>query len=906
MKTRLTNVVLFLFMSVGIAQAQESTVSSNAIYAEKIYLQTDAPLYVADERLWFTSTVIGADRKPSENSGVLHVDLIDVRGKILRSRKLKLDKGRAHGFFDLNDYNPGPYRLRAYTHWNRNFGPGFYATRPFKIQGDDSELPSLEPITDIYLTELPSGELSLSGRISDYIADSLTTERLSVEIETATSKNTLTVFPGPRGYVFNDRLPAGEPMATLMFTAADKTRYEVPIVLNADHVYLNFYPEGGELVNGIRSRVGFRATDVMGRPIAVQGLVANKDGDELVNFQSNEEGMGSFFLTPDGSQLTARLTSNKQDDTTYELPGVTDNGNVLHVEQRKDGFWVSVEGRGTNDTFSVELSSKGQKYFELAGKLTDGRFATRLDPTRLPEGVIELKLLDTNKNRLASRLVFNQNQNDRLRVNLSTSKASAKQRDRTDLQVNVTDAGGNAVRATGNLYVINKEQLGAYYQKEEGFVSRLLLTADLRSTLYNPGAYFENGQARYEKIDHLLLTTPPDDYLYAIEIGEITKMPEKGISVSGKVTGKLSKKRGKAGVDLVMMTFGNESNVFEQKTDEQGHFNFVLDDEYGEYIKLLFQSNRHGEKANLNVVLDNYEAPEVGVDVSQLMTQPDTIITRLAKKNQERKQIRDAFNFQNQVTDLGEFVVEEYRMTPVRQKMRRRFGEPVRIVSHDELMAARQEWSNGLYSILRYNIEEIIISNSVCLGARLDFASVRGCDGTIIMVDGQVVQNHDYQFLPYMNPEDIMSVEILRNPPRFNQAYFEKEPLAYITPQIGAIIAIYTISGQGIWRSMKKSGLKEQQVSVLSAPGLYEGPVYTQLTRQDWVIPDYRAMIHWEPVIDTDVEGFFNTSFYNADVPGDMLVVVELVSEDGRVGYAELDYKVTNKRRPVNAKADDE
>ena len=903
MKTKLTIVVLFLLMSVGIVQGQESTISSNAIYAEKIYLQTDAPLYLAEDRLWFTSTVLGADRTPSKISGLLHVDLMDVKGKILKSRKLKLAEGRAHGFFDLLGYAPGPYRLRAYTHWNRNFGAGFYATRQFDIQTEDAAVASLAPITDIYLTALPSGERSLSGRISDYIADSLTVEKLSVEMETASSKNTLTVFPGPSGFVFNDRLPAGEPMATVSFMAEDKTKYEVPVMLDPDYVDLQFYPEGGVLVNGIRSRVGFRATDAMGRPKVVKGQVVDNEGKTVVAFQSNQQGMGSFFLTPDESELKAQLSQGEDDPVLFDLPKAKNDDHVLYTEQREDGFWVSVEGKNEGEALTLELSSKGQKYFGLAGKLVDGRFVTRLDRSQLPDGIIELKLLDAEQNRLATRLVFHQNPSDALNVSVTTNRPKANQRDRTDLELTVTDAAGNAVSTTGNLYVINKEQLGDYYHKDESIVSRLLLTSELKSAPQNPGVYFDKGKANKEEIDHLLLTTNYTDYLYSMEIGELTMMPEKGLSVTGKVTGKLNKKRGKARVDLMLMTFGSETNVYNQKTDDEGRFGFQLDDEYGEYMKLLFQSKRRGEKSDLKVMIDDYEAPEASLDVNQLMLEPDTIITRLARKNQERKQIRDAFGFSERVTDLGEVVVEDYLRSPQRQKMMRWFGKPTLSIPRDELLAMNQKWSSGLYSIFRHNIREIrIVQRTDSLGAVIDVAEVPGADVTIIMVDGLPVHPFNYPFLPNLNPNDIQAVDFTRDPPGLSRVYFEIYPQESILPETSAMISIYTVSGTGIWGGMKPKGMNEARIGVLSPSGVYTGREYQQLTQQDWVIPDYRAMIHWDPVFNTDKEGQYKTSFYNADIPGDMLVVVEVVSENGQVGYAELSYEVLNQRRRVNAR----
>ena len=53
-----------------------------------------------------------------------------------------------------------------------------------------------------------------------------------------------------------------------------------------------------------------------------------------------------------------------------------------------------------------------------------------------------------------------------------------------------------------------------------------------------------------------------------------------------------------------------------------------------------------------------------------------------------------------------------------------------------------------------------------------------------------------------------------------------------------------------------------------------------------------RALIHWEPIVRVDSSGRVSATFYNADTPGEMEVVVEAISEDGKIGYQELIYNV--------------
>jgi hypothetical protein len=53
-----------------------------------------------------------------------------------------------------------------------------------------------------------------------------------------------------------------------------------------------------------------------------------------------------------------------------------------------------------------------------------------------------------------------------------------------------------------------------------------------------------------------------------------------------------------------------------------------------------------------------------------------------------------------------------------------------------------------------------------------------------------------------------------------------------------------------------------------------------------------RAPIFWEPRLIVDTYGKASATFYNADIIGEMQVVVEAISEDGKIGYHEICYTV--------------
>jgi TonB-dependent SusC/RagA subfamily outer membrane receptor len=98
---------------------------------EKIHVQLDRPWYLAGDTVWMKVYVVDANNKPSVNSQVCFVDLIDAQKRIVKSLHLPMDDGIAWGEMALSDslIKAGTYVIRAYTNnTEKNNNPFFYKT----------------------------------------------------------------------------------------------------------------------------------------------------------------------------------------------------------------------------------------------------------------------------------------------------------------------------------------------------------------------------------------------------------------------------------------------------------------------------------------------------------------------------------------------------------------------------------------------------------------------------------------------------------------------------------------------------------------------------------------------------------------------------------------------------------
>lgn len=106
-----------------------------ANFQEKIYLHTDKPYYYAGDQLFFKAYFnYGNPYLRDELSRILHVELISEDRDFVIQKKFQIQNGIVVGNFSLPDsLSEEKYFIRAYTNWNKNYGPKHYFTAPLSV-----------------------------------------------------------------------------------------------------------------------------------------------------------------------------------------------------------------------------------------------------------------------------------------------------------------------------------------------------------------------------------------------------------------------------------------------------------------------------------------------------------------------------------------------------------------------------------------------------------------------------------------------------------------------------------------------------------------------------------------------------------------------------------------------------
>lgn len=898
----LASMVLLLFSYTAKAQILEY-IESKASLAEKIYLQLDANIYTVGNTVWFKSVVANAyDHIPSPLSGVLYVELIGPNETIIEEKRVKLSNGVGQGFFYLDEsLDQGTYLIRAYTNWNKNFDSDFFFHTYIQVFAPDKENNTQKPITDITLVNQEGSNNRLSACFNPSAIDSMHKSKLLVVLTIDGIKDSLLLKKEKDGKFRMDHLvDKAIQMVTVHMQTLSGCSHSTTVVLNKDYLDLQFFPESGSLVHGITSKVGFKALDANGKGKPVEGDIMDKNGRLVARFKSNELGMGRFMLSHPDTSTTyyARLASanNEPLNTTFALPKVGQSGNVLSVKKKEAEISVTaLSNYLKDDSICLRFTIRGIKYFDIKAQLSNGFYRISLPTGKLPEGIVLCTLLDDAECPLAERLFFNKRTGDQLKISVETDRATYKKREQTRLKVNTANAAGEPLDANLSVLVINKAQMGTMQQTRQNILSYFLLDSELKGHIENPGYYFRNDSTLHNDLDALMLTQGWRKYYFTKRYKPIVHVPEQTLTVSGQVRSALSKRK-QAGAALTLMTFGKEKSFYTCTADSLGSFKFILGDEFGQNINALIQSTEEsGEQKNYRVTLHKEVSPEISFNHQKSVQELDSMAHLLVEKNAERKKIDDAFPLQSGSILIEEVEVSSYRLTPERKQVTERFGEPIEIIDGKAIIEKEQDWSYGLYSVLMFNYPDKVIINRGSDGVL--YARLHNFEMTLVVIDGMPVMPEEYELVPNIPPSEVVSFEIIEYADNFTSLYCTVHPPSCrFAPQTGNVIAIYTRGKKGLYGTNPPVGIMHTSIPVFSAHREFYAPKYDSPEDNKTNKPDLRALIHWEPLVATDSMGNATVSFYNADIPGQMLVVTEAISSDGKIGYREIEYEVEGKQ----------
>lgn len=643
---------------------------------------------------------------------------------------------------------------------------------------------------------------------------------------------------------------------------------------------VQFLPEGGHLVEGLSSRVAFKAVDQTGRGIAINGFVLNLKNDTISGLNPEHLGMGVFKIKPEpGETYTAYVRQGTGPYTRYPLPAAQPRGYVMNVDNITNKASVRViiannKPAGISGEMTLVVQVRGSIIQVAKGPVSSKSLLVQLPRDKFPDGMAHLTLFDETNTPVAERLVYVES-NGPLKISVTPEKKSVKPREKIVLNVSVTGAGNNPVAANLSMAVTDARQVPYADSNGATLVSHLLLSSDLKGTIEQPGYYFNPAQRdRLLKLDLLLMTQGWRRFTWPEVLNADLPDPkyplESGLSLTGQVVRPNQKQAGK--VQLTFMLMGRDSarSFLTDATNEAGYYGlYGLD--FTDTTSVLIQAITPKGNRNLSLTLDQLVKPVIRVTqvpYVPLMFQRDELaefLKRAGEYLEIERQIR-----RNREILLQEVKVKAKRTEP--QDSRKIYG------SADATVKITPQLSGGAMSvldILRGRVSGLLITGSamnptVQIRGAVNFS---GVVEPLFLIDGMPV---DKQLVLSLPVSDVDYVDVLKGA---GAAIFGSRAG-------GGVISVMTKRGGS---SYDPSQEKTEGVLVAKLPGYtpvreFYAPRYDE-NKPENIRPDHRATLHWSPLIRTGADGKAQLSFYASDARNTSLrIITEGLTLDGQAG----------------------
>jgi uncharacterized protein YfaS (alpha-2-macroglobulin family) len=242
----------------------------------------------------------------------------------------------------------------------------------------------------------------------------------------------------------------------------------IPILLQT--VDLTLYPEGGDLVAGLSSRVYFEAVTPAKKPADLAGVVVDGDGRKVAEFRSEHEGRGRFSFVPEaGKAYTLRITEPSGIKTLYALPEVKSEGVVLASAENTTAGTAQVKvaiAAAKAGKYTVTLHKRERQIAAEDFPIEAGQSREISLPAGDAGGVLIVTVWDSANRPLAERLVYRQPA-EVVNVKITADASRYVPGGKARLDIETTDGSGKPVTAVVGVTVTDDSVLEMIEKREQ-------------------------------------------------------------------------------------------------------------------------------------------------------------------------------------------------------------------------------------------------------------------------------------------------------------------------------------------------------------------------------------------------------------------------------------------------------
>ncbi|QEM11058.1 carboxypeptidase regulatory-like domain-containing protein [Mucilaginibacter rubeus] len=867
---------------------------SSSYPIEKVYLHTDKPYYAVGDTIWFKAYVTIEKHQPSALSRIVYVDLINNRDSVVESQRIAVNNGFASGNIVLNGdtYKQGAYRLRSYTNWMRNFDPDYFYDHTFNVgNAIDNQVR-----TNIsYKSSTKRTGVKVDATILYKGSDN--TPYANKKVSWQLMKNGDPVSKGrgttdDKGVLLVDLPESQADVITggILVTSIDvgdrKTINSSFSMRTAVKSYdVQFFPEGGQLTNGIRTKVAFKAIASSGLGVDIKGNIVDDKGTEIAQISSAHLGMGVFALTPDIERsYKANITFPDGSQASYNLPRVQSMGiNVAVYSNDPANLTVKISAndlffqRKQNKSFYLVAQSGGVIYYAAQTVLQSTVYSANIPKSKFPTGIVQVTLFSSGGYALCERIVFIQH-NDQMNLALKTDKPSYSTRGNVKITVSAKN-NTTPVEGSFSVAVVDDGTVPSNEDAESTILSNMLLTSDLKGYIEKPNYYFNKpDDEKLANLDILMLTQGYRRFDYEDILADknppIYLMPEQGIDVTGTLRTNTGLPVAKGSLRLLIP---DKNFSAETITDMSGNFKFSnVNVPDTSKITLSARNNPNGRNMVISVNGEAYQKLSKNNNIPEEILNIDSTF---------RPYLQNSYKQYQSSRTIKEIVVKSTKI--VKKASHADYGTFAGLAMQADHEVSAQQLQgcplllNCLSTMamgLTYIDNNFYITRDYNSGSR---TPVQVYVGSLPV---------DANFLSSMASSEVESVEIFLN-----------DGVSGInrTTQTKGVMVINkkVVKKEKITLAQLQELIPKQNVITFAVQGYtkakeFYSPKY-DVTKQGTLGGDLRNTIYWKPNVITDkATGTATINFFNSDQRGSYRAIIEGIDAEGNIGRSVIHYNV--------------
>jgi len=617
-----------------------------------------------------------------------------------------------------------------------------------------------------------------------------------------------------------------------------------------------FFPEGGNLVNGIPGKVAFRVVDQTGRGIDFRGSIINEHGDTLQHFRPLKYGLGNFVFTPDITQRYKVVIRSARDVvSTYSLPEISHEGYVMQVkDSTADKIKIAVDIRLAsvqNPTIYLLAHTRNIPGITKVGYLHNNKATFVIDKNELKDGLSHLTIFNDKLQPVCERLYFRRaTRRSQLDVRPDQSLYSTRRKVTLNFYAHTNDQPLTTDLSVSVFKVDSTATL-----EQPGINDYLSFTSELRGNIEGLPYYLADGDDanRSQAIENLLLThgwskfswehilNKPATYAFVPEVG--------GHIIYGQITDAISGLPTKQ-IVTYLSTPSKTIDLYLSRSNQDGQIQFEMKNFVGSK-ELILQTNTTQDSSYViklqNPFLEKYS---------------ETIIPAFDLAENSRKEIEQrSIHMQVQNTfyreKINRFTTPAVDSIPFYGKAdeRYRLDDYTRFPTMEEVM---REYVPGV--LVRKTKGKFHFKTLDQLNKSI-FS-----DNPLVLVDGLPVFNIDK--IMAFDPRKVKKLDVLTRKYYLGALSFDGI-VSYTT--YGGDLATFQPDPKSL--IVNYEGLQPYRE--------FFSPRYESQQARETKLPDVRTLLFWSPVASTDSTGKGHVEFYTSDVPGKYAVVVQGITRTG-------------------------